>query len=421
MEMTRRVMTNVESPQAMRSPMGQFYNAGAYPDASFHDVTAPNADTLYSSAWLDLSKEPYVLSVPDEHDRYYLMPMLSGWTDVFQVPGKRTTGTKAQTFLISGPNWNGSISGGMKHFKSPTNLVWILGRTYCTGTPDDYEAVHALQAKYSLRPLSALGKAYTPPKGKVDPAIDMKKPVRDQVNDLSGADYFKLLASLLKGNPPAKEDAPMVAKLATLGIVPGKPFDSGKLAPAVSKGLDGAVKAGLEKIAAHMREAGKSESGWVFPSPAGIYGTNYIQRATIAYFGLGANRMADAVYPTSETDADGKPYEGSKKYTMTFAKGQTPPVNGFWSLTMYDSKYFFVENPLNRFTLSARNKLVPNADGSVTLYIQNESPGKEKESNWLPAPKDGFVLMLRMYWPKDKSPSIMNGSWQVPPVKAAGN
>ncbi len=292
-------------------------------------------------------------------------------------------------------------------------MVWILGRTYCTGTPDDYKAVHAIQDKYQLMPLSAYGKPYTPPSGKVDPAIDMKTPVRDQVYALSGADYFKLLAQLMKDNPPAVEDAPMVAKLAKIGIVPGKDLDVSKLDPAVAK----APKPALEKILAHMKKAGKVMNGWVFPYPGGVYGTDYLQRATVTYFGLGCNRTKDAVYPTSEVDADGKPYDGSNKYTLTFPKGQLPPVNGFWSLTMYDASYFFVANPLNRYTLSARNKLRENADGSVTLHIQNESPGKDLEANWLPAPKDKFVLMMRLYWPKEKDPSIMDGTWKPPAVK----
>src|SRR5580700_308275 len=196
MEMTRRVMTNSAAPKDNHAPMGQFHNAKTYPDASFKDVTAPNADTLYSTAWLDVSKEPYVLSLPDEGDRYFLMPMLDGWTNVFTDPGKRTTGTKAQTYAITGPNWTGQLPEGVKELKSPTSMVWILGRTYCTGTPEDYQAVHSIQDKYTLVPLSAYGKDYTPPRGQVDPSIDMKTPVRDQVNKMKAGEYFKLLAAL---------------------------------------------------------------------------------------------------------------------------------------------------------------------------------------------------------------------------------
>ena len=224
MEMTRRIMTNVREPEGTRAPMGQFIRARHYPDATFRDVTAPNADTLYTTAWIDVAKEPWVLSLPDAHDRYYLFPMLDGWTDVFQVPGKRTTGTGPQTYAITGPGWKGTLPAGVKEYKSPTAIVWLLGRIYCTGTPEDYEAVHKLQDQISVVPLSSYGKPYTPPPGTVDPSIDMKTAVREQVNALSVDDYFNLLAKLMKDNPPAAADKPMVAKMAKLGIVPGQPF-----------------------------------------------------------------------------------------------------------------------------------------------------------------------------------------------------
>lgn len=421
MEMTRRVMTNAVTVQGLRGPMGQFVNAREYPSAAFRDVTAPNADTLYSSAWLDVSKEPYVLSIPNEGDRYYLMPMLDGWTDVFQDPGKRTTGDKAQTYAITGPRWKGDLPEGVKELKSPTGLVWVLGRTYCTGTPEDYKAVHALQDDYKLVPLSSYGKDYTPPAGKIDPDVDMKTPVREQVNKMKAGDFFKLLATLLNDNPPTSNDAPMVVKMAKIGIVPRKDFDISALDSAVQKGLERVPEVGVEKIAAHMKEAGKAVNGWVYPYPGGQYGTDYLQRATITYFGLGCNRAKDAVYPTSEMDVDGKPYDGASRYTLTFPMGQLPPVDGFWSLTMYDANYFFVENPLNRYTLSARNKLKENDDGSVTLYLQNKSPGEDKESNWLPAPQGKFVLMMRLYWPKEHAPSILDGTWKPPAVTRVVN
>ncbi len=417
MEMTRRVMTNAASPKDNHAPMGQFFKSPVYPDASFKDVTAPNADTLYSTAWLDVAKEPYILSLPDSGDRYYLMPMLDGWTNVFQVPGKRTTGDKAQKYAITGPNWTGKLPEGVTEYKSPTSIVWILGRTYCTGTPDDYKAVHALQDKYSLVPLSAYGKQYTPPEGKVDPKIDMKTPVREQVNKLDAVAYFTLLAALMKDNPPAKADAPMVEKMAKIGIVPGKDFDIGKLDPAVAKGLQGAPKAGVETIMAQFKSAGTNVNGWQIMLKTGEYGTEYLQRAFVTAIGLGANRPQDAVYPTSEADPAGKPYNGANKYVMHFDKGQAPPAQGFWSLTMYNAEYFFVNNPLNKYTVSPRNDLKYNEDGSLDIYIQNESPGKDKEANWLPAPKDKFVLMMRLYWPNEKDPSILNGSWKPPAVK----
>jgi len=415
MEMTRRVMTNTVSPKGTHAPMGQFLNMRAYPDASFRDVTAPNADTLYSTAWLDLSKEPYVVTIPDENGRYFLMPMLSGWTDVFEVPGKRTTGTGPQKYVITGPNWKGGeLPKDAKQLKSPTNMVWILTRTYCTGTPEDYKEVHAIQDQYTLVPLSSYGKPYTPPTGKVDPSIDMKTAVREQVNKMNIVSYFQLLAHLLKDNPPAAADAPMVAKLAKLGIEPGKDYTPSRTE---AKILADVPKAGVAKIMGHFKSAGTLENGWTFMTKTGLYGTDYLNRAFVTALGLGANRPQDAVYPTSEVDADGKQYSGANKYVMSFPKGQTPPAKAFWSITMYDGDYFFVKNPLNRFTVSSRSQFTANPDGSIDLYIQKESPGKDKEANWLPAPEGRFILMLRLYWPQETPPSIIDGSWKIPAVR----
>ena len=417
MEMTRRVSTNVAKPEGTKGPMGQLVRLREYPTAAFKDVTAPNADTLYTIVWIEVGKEPWVLSLPNAHGRYYLFPMLDGWTNVFQVPGKRTTGTGAQMYAITGPGWKGKLPAGVKEYKSPTSIVWVLGRIYCTGTPEDYAKVHKMQNEISIVPLSSFGKPYTPPPGTVDPDIDMKTPVREQVNALDTAAYFNLLAMLMKDNPPAKADATMVAKMAKLGIVPGAPFDFRKLDPAVQEVLKDVPKEGFEKIMAHFKSAGKDINGWIFTTKTGLYGTDYLQRALITAIGLGANRPQDAVYPTSEIDVEGKPYMGNNNYVMRFPKGQLPPVDGFWSLTMYDAAYFFYANPLNRYTLSARNALKANADGSVDLYLQHENPGPDKESNWLPAPEGRFIPMLRLYWPKEKPPSIIDGTWKISAVK----
>jgi hypothetical protein len=416
MEFTRRVMTNAEHPGDNHAPMGQFYRAATYPNAQFRDVTAPNADTLYSVAWLDLTHGPYVFSLPDQGDRYYLMPMLDAWTNVFTVPGKRTTGDGAQTYAITGPGWRGQLPAGVKQLAAPTNLIWILGRTYCTGTPEDYQAVHALQAQYKLVPLAEYGKPYTPPAGKVDPSVDMKTAVREQVNRLSAQEYFSLLAKLMKDNPPAKEDAPIIAEMAKLGIAPGQPVDLAKLGQDVNERLAKVPAAAFGKIMGHFRSAGQDENGWVFTTQTGLYGTDYLQRALITAIGLGANRPQDAVYPTSEVDSQGQPYSGANRYVVHFANGETPPAEAFWSITMYNSEYFFVDNPLNKYTVSPRNELKYNGDGSLDLYIQRDDPGPEKQANWLPAPEGKFILMLRMYWPREKAPSILDNTWKIPPV-----
>ena len=417
-EHTRKVVTNVATAGDLSAPVNQMAKARQYPNASFTAVTAPNADTLYNSAFVDLTHEPMVLTIPDMGDRYYLFPMLDGWTNVFQVPGKRTTGDKQQVYALTGPGWKGTLPAGVTEYKAPTNMVWLLGRIYCTGTPEDYKAVHAIQDKLQLVPLSSYGKPYTPPAHKVDPKIDTRTAVRDQVTALTAKEYFKELCELMKGNPPAAADAPILGRMAKLGIEPGK-FDEKKF----DKAVPAAVQAGLPKqalgtIMGNMAKIAVPKNGWVAVTKnIGIYGTEYLDRATVTAIGLGANRPQDAIYPTSELDPTGKPYSGANKYVIHFDKGMTPPVDGFWSITMYNAQYFFVANPLNRYTVSPRNALKYNKDGSLDLYVQADSPGKDKESNWLPAPKDKFILMMRLYWPKEQAPSIINGTWSPPPVK----
>jgi len=410
MEMTRRVITNVAAPQGTRAPMGQLIKLRQYPDASFRDVTAPNADTLYTTAFLDVGDEPWVLSMPDMNDRYFLMPMLDGWTNVFQSPGKRTTGTGPQTYVITGPNWKGSLPADAVEYKAPTNIVWLLGRIYCTGTPEDYAAVHKLQDEIKLSPLSAYGTAYTPPAGKVDATIDMKTAVRDQVNRMNARAYFSLLAELMKSNPPAEADRLEIARFARIGLVPGRDFDESKLNADFA---DHVPRLAVDRIMSQFRSNKKIEhvNGWGYTTHGGVYGTDYSLRALVTAIGLGCNRPEDAIYPTSMKDVNDRTYHGSNTYVMRFENGQLPPTKGFWSLTMYDGQYFFVANPINRYSISPRQNLKANSDGSVDIYIQKESPGSDKEANWLPAPDGKFILMLRMYWPDEKDPSIIDGSW----------
>jgi hypothetical protein len=419
MDMTRRAMTNVREPEGMHAPMGQFARNRTYPLASNHDVAVPNADMLQTIIWLDVSREPWVLSLPDTHGCFCLFPMLDGWTTVFGTLGTHTTGTGPQKVAITGPGWKGNLPRGVKEYKSPTSIVWVLGRIYCTGTPADYAAVHALQDQCSATPLSSYGKPYTPPPGQIDPGIKTRKSVREQVNGADAASYFNWLAMLMKDNPPTSADARIVKRMARLGIVPGRPFDINSLDPAVIQVLQNVPKTAFDKILARPREgasAGEpaSTNGWTFPLKTGVYGTDYAQRALIAAVGLGANRPQDAVHAISTVDGTGQRYSGNSIYVMHFAPGQAPSANGFWSLTMYDGDYFFVDNPLGRYTLSARDPLKFNPDGSLDLCIQRHPPGVDRESNWLPAPEGRFVLMLRFYWPKE---SVISGSWKIPPVK----
>lgn len=419
MEMTRRISTNVPNATAHlgRAPMGQFYMSRTYPNASFRDVTAPNADTLYCTAWLDLGAEPWVVSWPEMKDRYYLMPMLDAWTNVIGVPGTRTTGDQAQTYVLVGPKFTGATPAGLPVLRSPTDMLWILGRVYCTGTPEDYAAVHAIQDQMKLQPLSTWGRAYTPPAATVDAAMDTRTGVRDQVDRLSGADYFTLLASLMAKNPPVAADAPMVARMARIGLVPGRPFDATRMPQVIAA----APRAGQAAIMERVRQgegAARQTNNWFVITETGIYGTNYLNRAYVTAVGLGANRPNDAVYPFTEFDGAGQKLNGSNRYVLRFPPGERPPARGFWSLTMYNSAFFFVDNPLNRYTLSSRNDLRSNPDGSTDLLIQADDPGPDLRSNWLPAPRDGFILMFRLYWPMEPPAfSILDGTWKPPAVR----
>ncbi|NMJ44481.1 DUF1254 domain-containing protein [Roseomonas sp. JC162] len=418
--MTRRVMTNIERPEGTRAPINQFANVREYPNAAFTGVTAPNADTLYSEGWLDLGPEPIVVSWPDMGDRYYLFPMLDGWTNVIASPGARTTGGRAQAYVLTGPRYTGPVPAGMPRISSPTDLLWVHGRTYCDGTPEDYRTVHALQDQYRLVPLSQWGRGdYRPPAGRVDPSVDMQMAVRDQVNRLNPDDYFKLFAQLMETNPPVAADAAAVAQFARIGLVPGRSFDLSAQPAAVQRGFAAAHRAGLERIMGQERSGGLAiENGWIVTLKAGVYGTDYVQRAFITAIGLGANEPQDAVYPFTQRDEKGEKLDGANRYVMRLPPGEAPPARGFWSLTMYNDKWFFVANPLNRYTLSQRNDFKRNADGSIDLLLQADNPGGDLEANWLPAPRGEFILMLRLYWPAQAPAfSVLNGTWRPPPVR----
>lgn len=418
MDVSKQVATNVSAPvqkgTRFQAPINQFANMSSFPTADFKDVVRPNADTLYSSAWLDLAKEPMILSVPDTEDRYYLMPLLGAWTDVFASPGKRTTGTKAGNFAIVGPNWQGKLPKGVKEIKSPTNMVWILGRTQTNGE-SDYEFVHHIQAGYKLTPLSAWGKEYTPPSDlPIDRSIDTKIAPVTQVENMDATQFFTRFVTLLKNNPPAAQDKMILAKLKKLGIEPGKDFDMDKLTKEQLQALNTAVKTAQEQIKSRVPMMGEHKNGWAVTFITGRYGTRYLDRAAIDYAGLGANLPQDAIYPTAFVDENENPLNGKNKYVLHFDKNKLPPVNAFWSLSMYDKDSFFVANPINRYAIGDRNQLQFNKDGSLDIYIQHDSPGKDKEANWLPAPEGDFNLTLRLYWPKKEA---LEGQWNAPGIK----
>jgi hypothetical protein len=413
-EVTQRIGKNVEKPVGTSAPLNQFGHMREFPDPSFTIVVRPNADTLYSSLGFDVTREPLVVSVPDSGGRYYLLPFLDMWSDVFTVPGTRTTGNGAQTFAIVGPNWKGSLPKGVKEYRSPTGQGLLIGRTQTNGK-EDYEAVRKFQDGMKAVPLSAYGKPYTPPKGKVNPNQDMSTPP-DQIDKMSASTFFTLFAEAMKDNPPHANDHPILDRMKRIGIVPGKSFSFASAPKDVQDALNTAPPVALKQIKEAWSKAGVPANGWRTNLTAiGTYGTDYLHRAGVAYGGYGANAIEDAVYPTAFADADGQQLTSDHHYVVHFDKNQIPPVRGFWSLTMYNDRQLFAANPIDRYAIGDRDKLAFNPDGSLDLYIQRESPGKDKESNWLPAPASGpFTMNLRLYWPKAQ---VLDGSWAPPAVK----
>jgi hypothetical protein len=417
-DLTRKVATNVEAGKIPGfGPPNTFNSFAEFPAADFKTVVRPNFDTLYSSAFLDLTKEPMIVSAPDTGGRYYLLPMLDAWSDVFASPGWRTTGTAAANFLVTPSGWSGTVPAGMTRISAPTPDVWIIGRTKTDGS-QDYDAVHRIQAGYKITPLSAWGQPARPVEVKVDASIDMKIPPKAQIDNMPADKFFAYAAEIMKINPPHDTDQPMIAQLKKIGIEPGKSFDINKLDPALRNGLMSAPADAQELMTWKLPTLARVENGWSMNTETmGVYGNYYLKRAIVAQRGLGANLPEDAIYPLNLADGTGKPLDGANKYTLHFDKGETPPARAFWSVTLYDSDGFQVPNRLNRFNLSSWMPLKSNADGSLELYIQNDSPGMEKEANWLPAPKGPFNVMMRLYAPEADA---LNGKWNPPPVRRIG-
>ncbi|MGE8154021.1 DUF1254 domain-containing protein [Pseudomonas vancouverensis] len=415
MDLTRKQFTNIEPGKEIgKGPMNLFVNLPKYPPADFKGVVRPNFDTLYSTAWLDLTREPLVISTPDTDGRFYLLPMLDMWSDVFASPGWRTTGTQAGNFLLTPPGWSGNVPEGFTHLPAPTPYVWIIGRTKTDGEAD-YPAVQKIQAGYKVTPLSQWGKAAEPVTAQIDPNVDMKTPPKEQVDSMSAGRYFAYAAELLKVNPPHSTDQPIIAQMKKIGLEPGKSFDLDKLDPALKQALETVPAEAQELMKWKVATLARVANGWSMNTDTmGVYGNYYLKRAIVAQQGLGANLPEDAIYPLNLADDTGKPLDGANQYKLHFDKDATPPVNAFWSITLYDSDGFQVGNALNRFAVSSWMPFKSNADGSLDLYFQHESPGKELEANWLPAPAGPFNLTMRLYGPKADA---LTGKWNPPVVK----
>jgi hypothetical protein len=405
--------THTTKVEKTKAPVNQFIHYRAFVDASDRSVVGFNVDNLYSLANLDLGKEPVVLSIPDMGNRFWLMQLIDAWNGVPAAPGSRGRGGKGGNFVITGPHWKGQLPAGLEELKSPTDLVIIGGRTYCAG-PSDYAAVHKLQDQYKITPLSQWGKNYTPPAH-----VPLKEGVPDtplvnkQFNALGAEQFYKNLNRLMVNNPPYAADADELKKIEKIGIKPGADFSLSAYTPEVARAIKEGYAEGFKTMMEEATHLGKIENGWSLTYDMGKYGTRYAYRAAWTYFGVGGNILEDAFYPLAQTDSDKNPLDAASKYILSFTKDQIPPAKAFWSLTMYDFDAYLVPNKLNRYALGDRSGMKYEKDGSLTIYLQNTSPGPDKESNWLPTPQTGkFKVALRLYVPQQQ---VVDGRW-IPPA-----
>ena len=395
-------------------------NVFTYKDTA---IPTPNSDTPYSFVWMDLRTEPIVLSVPAvDPKRYYSVMLCDGNTYNYGYIGTRATGSEAGDYMVVGPDWKGTTLPGIKKiFRSSTQLSLAGYRTQLFNAADLPNVVK-VQAGYKVQPLSAYLKQPAPAAA---PAINFPKIDKEMVK----TNFFEYLDFALQFAPPEANETEIRAKLARIGIGAGKTFDFKDLSLEHKAEVALGMKEGEKKVDEAVANAGKAINGWrvsSLPGDSAHYNGDWLKRAAAAKAGIYGNDAVEAMYPITRVDGDGQTLDGSKhNYTLTFPPGQQPPVNAFWSLTMYDGKtQLLIENPINRYLINSPMlpNLKKNPDGSLTLYIQKDSPGKAKESNWLPAPNDTIYLVMRLYWPKTEAPSILppgEGTWQPPAIVAA--
>ncbi|MFT7405992.1 DUF1254 domain-containing protein [Zhongshania sp.] len=393
--------------------LNTFNHIQDFPDHSFRNVVRPNVDTLYSIAWLDLSTGPIVLNVPDMGDRYYVMPLMDAWTNVFAMVGKRTHGTQAGRFLIAGPDWQGEVPENVELIPAPSNMVWIIGRIQTKGK-QDIPAVAGLQKGFRLEPLESSLMASVPQPYSLATFSDHnKKDLATRLNEMPNIAFLAAMAELMAEQYPAAADADMIRSLEKIGVKPGQSVDASQYNFIQRRLIDLAVTMTKEKVAEELASDRAIENGWsVIRDGIGVYHTNYPLRAGVSMVGLGALPPEEASYPNAISDSSKRALSGEHSYVIHFEPGQTPPVDAFWSLTMYDQHGFLVDNPIQRYAIGDRDDLHFNADGSLDILIQ-KAPPSGVNVNWLPSPAEQFALTMRLYSPRAE---FLNGSWQLPPV-----
>jgi hypothetical protein len=380
-------------------------------------IQTPNSDTPYSFVGMDLRAEPIVLTVPAiEKDRYFSIQLIDAYTFNFDYIGSRTTGNEGGSFLIAGPGWKGEAPAGVKKvMRAETEFVFAVYRTQLF-KPDDLDNVKKVQSGYKAEPLSAFLGQPAPPAA---PPIDFVKPLTPD-EEKKSLDFFRILNFTLQFTPTDSSETELMARFAKIGIGGGKTFDASKLSPEIKAAMEQGMAEDWADFANLNKRfnAGEVTSGDMFGTREFLK-NNYLYRMAAAVLGIYGNSKQEAMYPAYAIDAEGQKLNGGERYTVRFAPDRLPPVNAFWSLTMYElPSSLLVANPLNRYLLNSPMlpQFVKDADGGLTFYVQSESPGKDKEPNWLPSPKGPFIIALRLYWPKQEA---LDGIWKQPPMTKA--
>lgn len=421
MERTRRILTNTAVTTPKQVPMNQILHNNRLIKAADRDVVTPNNDTPYSLMFLDLSKEPMLLHVPAYGDRYFTFPFMDAYTEQFCAIGQRKQGPQGQQviaapqggdFAIVGPGWTGDLPADVERIDSPTNIVWIIHRPLVEG-PADLPILMALKQQITLKPLSAYGQDYTPPPGQVS---QMDPDIAKLGSPLMGLKYFELLGDIMRKNSMPTDEAGLEALFSKIGLGVQNGFEPDSLDAETLEALVKATHDAKEIIFANLNTIGTVVNNWNYTlGNFGVFQKDYLLRAVSAQKGLGVLVPQEAIYPTGNIDDHNELLNGSHNYTLNFPAGQLPPNDGFWSLSMYGADFFFVDNAYNRYAIGDRMlDLQYDEDGSLTIYIQHESPGADKESNWLPAPKEGFYVILRVYLPHEE---VLNLEYKLPPIK----
>lgn len=382
----------------------------------FNTLVSPNADTLYSFAWLDLKKEPVVLHVPNTDGIFYSMDMLDPWTNVFKNIGTRATGSNEKNFVIAGPNWLGYAFEDVVQINAPTNNVLIIGRAQIKGKTT-HEKLNEIQQKFTVSPLSM----YDKPSENINRKFTGNRQETPRmspaeiVNKMDAETFYKIMTSEMYMNRPEITDPDINKNLSTLGILPNLNFEYHNLSPDIKQALEYSISNGHRVIGELIDDMYRNNNvnGWaVIRKDIGNYGKNYNQRAAIAKILLGASLPQDILFALAFYDNDNQELNGSNNYIIHFTKDMMPPTNAFWSISLYNQNGYFAQNPINRYVIvSNSGKLTHNSDGSLDLYVQNMDPGTDKESNWLPSPEEKFYLVLRIFSPKAQA---MDEKW-IPP------